>query len=139
MAALLPSGTWLSLPLPLPLPLPCRRSNPSSFMASPSSPSNYTTNFRCCSSISQMHSPEASEKGKFPIIPHTPPLRLAASAVVFLSLSFGFGIGARSCSAASSLVPPSPAADNYNLEEEKVVPSKCSMFFLMLLASVLSI
>lgn len=82
-----------------------------------------------------MHSPEASEQGKIPIIPHTPPLRLAASAVVFLGLNIGFGIGARSCSAALSPVPP-PVADNYNLEEEKVVLSKCSsIFFLLLLAS----
>lgn len=120
--ALLPAGIRLSLPLS------SRRSNPSSSMASPSSSSNYATTFRCCSKT-QMHSPEVSEEYKFPIIPLTPPLRLAASAVVFLSLSIGFGIGARSCSAATPPVPPSPAADNYNLEEEKVVPSKCPGFF----------
>ncbi|XP_022936759.1 uncharacterized protein LOC111443255 [Cucurbita moschata] len=114
MAALLPSGSWLSLPLQ------CGCPNPSSF--SSTSTSKYTTNFRCCS-ITQMHSPEASEQGKIPIIPHTPPLRLAASAVVFLGLNIGFGIGARSCSAALSPVPP-PVADNYNLEEEKVVLSE---------------
>ncbi|XP_031740514.1 uncharacterized protein LOC101211357 isoform X2 [Cucumis sativus] len=120
MAALLPSATSLSLPLP------CRRSNPSSSIPSlSSSSSNYTTIFRCCSSLTQMHSPEDEPSGqaKFPIIPHTPPLRLAASAVLFLSFSIGFGIGARSSFAASSPLPPSLASDNYNLEEEKVVPS----------------
>lgn len=125
MAALLPSGTCLSLPLP------SRRSNPSSSLPSPSFSSNYTTIFRCCSFITQTHSPmeEPSEQSKFPIIPHAPPLRLAASAVVFLSLSIGFGIGSRSSFAASSPLPPSLTSDNYNLEEENVVPSKCSAFF----------
>ncbi|KAL0546009.1 hypothetical protein IC582_015913 [Cucumis melo] len=120
MAALLPSGTCLSLPLP------SRRSNPSSSLPSPSFSSNYTTIYRCCSFITQTHSPmeEPSEQSKFPIIPHAPPLRLAASAVVFLSLSIGFGIGSRSSFAASSPLPPSLTSDNYNLEEENVVPSE---------------
>ncbi|XP_022134409.1 uncharacterized protein LOC111006660 isoform X3 [Momordica charantia] len=126
MAALLPSGSgqWRSLRLR------CRSSSPSSSMAPRSSSTNYTTGFCCCRTIQTPMPlpllPEPPQEDKFPRIPQTPPpLRLAASAVVFLSLSIGFGFGPRSCSAAASLlVPPSPAADSCNLEEEKVVPSE---------------